>query len=124
MRGWLVAVVLGLGVLVASGATVRAGPSAHWIPVGMWSGAGNERTPMFRTNSGELRILWSASNVAPAGIFQVLVYESDGMLLQVAVNRTGSAGGTALVAAPVGSYSLQIHAPPSVTWTVTVEDQQ
>ena len=124
MRGWLVAVVLGLGVLVASAGTAGAVPSAHWIPLGMWNGSGNGGTPMFQTTSGELRILWSASHVGPTDIFQVLVYESDGMLLQVVVNSTGRAGGTALVAAPVGSYSLRIHAPPSVTWTVTVEDQQ
>jgi hypothetical protein len=91
---------------------------------GTWNGAGHDDTPPFQTNSGELRILWSASNVGPTDIVQVLVYQSDGMLLQVAVNSTGSAGGRALLAAPAGSYSLRIHALGSVTWTVTVEEQQ
>lgn len=95
---------------------------ASWRTLGHWRGAGQQRTPAFRTTSSKLRLLWNAKPRDPqnADNFAIHLIDGGGRQLHTPVSIVGAGGDTAYVGARPGRYMLEILAFDT-DWEVTVE---
>ena len=84
------------------------------------TGSGINKTPDF-TAAGDWEIDWSydCSNFGQSGNFQVIVYNSDGSLADVAVNELGAKGSDVTNEHQGGTYYLEMNS--ECNWHVIVK---
>lgn len=98
---------------------------AAWRTLGHWRGAGQQRTPAFRTTSSRLRLQWTAKPRDPqnADNFAIHLIDGAGRQLHTPVSIVGAGSDTAYVSARPGRYMLEILAFDT-DWEVTVEEPE
>jgi hypothetical protein len=95
-----------------------------WRPVGSWSGHGNRQTESFTSDSGALRIRWTATHEEPGGAaaFRVTAHSAiSGRLLQEAVDQHGAGSGVAYVNQDPHVFYLMVESD-HLDWTVAAEE--
>src|SRR6185436_12762833 len=108
IRSRLAAVAFALIAGACSGQAPRAETPQQviaWKAVGSWSGRGNRQTESFRSDSGALRVRWSASPVTvvnqqpgDAGTLKVTAHSAiSGRLLEQVVDHRGEGKGVGYV---------------------------
>jgi hypothetical protein len=97
-----------------------------WKAVGSWSGRGNRQTESFRSDSGALRVRWTASPAAQqpenAGAIKVTAHSAiSGRLLEQVVDHHGAGSGTGFVNQDPHVFYLIVESD-HLDWTVSVEE--
>lgn len=98
---------------------------AAWRTLGHWRGAGQQRTPLFRTSNSRLRVLWIAMPRDPqnADNFAIHLIDGAGRQLHTPVSIVGAGNDTAYVSARPGRYMLEILTFDT-DWEVTIEEPE
>jgi hypothetical protein len=97
-----------------------------WRAVGTWSGRGNKQTESFTSESGGLRVRWTATlrsepTVAP-GTFRVSAHSAiSGRLLEQVVDHPGAGSGIGYVNQDPHVFYLMVESD-QLDWTVSVEE--
>jgi len=97
-----------------------------WRAVGTWSGRGNKQTGSFASESGGLRVRWTATPRSPspvaAGTFRVSAHSAiSGRLLEQVVDHSGAGGGIGYVNQDPHVFYLIVESD-QLDWTVSVEE--
>jgi hypothetical protein len=95
-----------------------------WRTLGSWSGHGNRQTESFTSDTGALRVRWSASHQEPgrAGAFRVSAHSAiSGRLLELVVDHRGAGSGVGFVNQDPHVFYLMVESD-QVDWTFSVEE--
>jgi hypothetical protein len=98
-------------------------PEVAWHRIGTWSGVGNIQTESFESGSGSLRVEWKTSNETTPGkgTFRLAFHSSiSGRELQLAVDRSGAAAGTAYVQQDPHVFFAKVESA-NIEWSFTVD---
>jgi hypothetical protein len=75
-------------------------PTVAWRPLGSWSGRGNTQTESFTSDSGSMKVEWTAKDGKKpgAGTFHLVIHSAiSGRPLIDAVDHRGAGAGTEFV---------------------------
>jgi hypothetical protein len=123
-------VTLAIGLMSAAcrGQASRAADTPKqvvvWRTLGSWSGHGNRQTESFTSDTGALRVRWSASRQEPgsAGAFRMTAHSAiSGRLLEQVVDHRGPGSGVGYVNQDPHVFYLMVEAD-HVNWTFSVEE--
>jgi len=90
-----------------------------WRTVGSWSGRGYRQTESFTSETGALRVHWTA---AGAGVFRVTAHSAiSGRLLEQVVDHRGPGSGVGYVNQDPHVFYLNIEADRG-DWSISVEE--
>src|SRR5262245_30921507 len=97
-----------------------------WKAVGSWSGRGNRQTESFRSDSGALRVRWTAALTSrepgAAGNLRVTAHSAiSGRLLEQVVDHRGDGNGVGYVNQDPHNFYLMVESD-HVDWTLSVEE--
>ena len=97
-----------------------------WRAVGTWSGRGNKQTESFTSESGGLRVRWTATPrgqpPVAAGMFRVSAHSAiSGRLLEQVVDHPGAGSGIGYVNQDPHVFYLMVESD-QLDWTVSVEE--
>jgi len=97
-----------------------------WKRVGSWSGRGNRQTESFTSDSGALRIRWTATPgnqpTGDAGDLRVTAHSAiSGRLLEQVVDHHGAGSGVGYVNQDPHVFYLMVESD-RVEWTLAVEE--
>ena len=97
-----------------------------WRAVGTWSGRGNKQTESFTSESGGLRVRWTATprsqQPVAAGTFRVSAHSAiSGRLLEQVVDHPGAGSGIGYVNQDPHVFYLMVESE-QLDWTVSVEE--
>jgi len=121
------------GALIAAachGQTPRAAETTQqviaWKAIGTWSGRGNRQTESFRSDTGALRVRWSANPASgeknAAGALHVTAHSAiSGRLLGQVVDHRGAGSGTGYVNEDPHIFYLLVESD-HLEWTLSVEE--
>ena len=108
--------------------TRPAAPQAvvAWRAVGSWSGRGNKQTESFTSESGALRVRWTATAddrpVGPPGGLRITAHSAiSGRLLEQVVNHPGPGSGVDYVNQDPHVFYLMVESD-HLDWTMAVEE--
>lgn len=124
----ILAVALGAGGCRPPADQARPAPQqvVAWRAVGTWSGRGNKQTESFTSESGGLRIRWTATAgsrpPASAGVFRVSAHSAiSGRLLEQVVDHPGAGSGIGYVNQDPHVFYLMVESD-QLDWTLSVEE--
>jgi hypothetical protein len=97
-----------------------------WRAVGTWSGRGNKQTESFTSESGGLRVRWTATAGSEppvaAGTFRVSAHSAiSGRLLEQVVDHQGAGSGVGYVNQDPHVFYLMVESD-HLEWTLSVEE--
>jgi hypothetical protein len=97
-----------------------------WRAVGTWSGRGNKQTESFTSESGGLRVRWTATAGSEpplaAGQFRVSAHSAiSGRLLEQVVDHQGAGSGIGYVNQDPHVFYLMVESD-HLEWTLSVEE--
>ena len=112
---------LGQGAVETQGVQVVA-----WKAVGSWSGRGNRQTESFRSDSGALRVRWTAAVTSRepgvTGNLRVTAHSAiSGRLLEQVVDHRGDGNGVGYVNQDPHVFYLMVESD-HVDWTLSAEE--
>jgi hypothetical protein len=106
-------------VVVLGAGFVRA-QAPRWVVTNRWQGFGSQQTEMFWVNGESWRVRYQP---AGKGLFQIAVYDTQGKLVDMAVNQNRShPGGGVTALTGRGQRYLGITGMDT-TWEVAIEQQ-
>ena len=97
-----------------------------WRAVGTWSGRGNKQTESFTSETGGLRVRWTATAGSQpslmAGKLRVSAHSAiSGRLLEQVVDHRGAGSGTGYVNQDPHVFYLMVESD-DLDWTLSVEE--
>ena len=97
-----------------------------WRAVGSWSGHGNKQTESFTSESGALRVRWTAiadtRSPGTAAAFRVTAHSAiSGRLLESVVDQAGAGSGVGYVNQDPHVFYLMVESD-HLDWTLSVEE--
>jgi hypothetical protein len=127
MNGRLcVALAFGLIAAACRGQAHPAGETPKqvvvWRAIGSWSGHGNRQTESFTSDTGALRIRWTANRGEPAGAFRLTAHSAiSGRLLEQVIDHRGPGSGVGFVNQDPHVFYLMVESD-RLDWTFSVEE--
>jgi hypothetical protein len=125
--------VIVIGALVGAACRGRAERAVEapqqviaWKALGSWSGHGNRQTESFRSDTGALRVRWSATLVTrdpkvPAALRVTAHSAISGRLLEQVVDHHGDGNGVGYVNQDPHVFYLMVESD-HLDWTLSVEE--
>jgi len=93
-----------------------------WRPVGTWSGRSRLQTESWPGDTGAMRIRWSTTHAAPAGVFSLTIHSAiSGRPMEVVVEHEGDGSGTAYFSDDPRVFFAVVDAK-NLEWTFTIEE--
>lgn len=93
-----------------------------WRPVGTWTGRGQLQTESWPGDTGAMRIRWTTSHAAPAGVFSLTIHSAiSGRPMEVVVDHKGDGSGTAYFSDDPRVFFAVVDAK-DLDWTFTIEE--
>ena len=93
-----------------------------WRPVGTWSGRGQLQTESWPGDTGAMRIRWTTTHAAPAGVFTLTIHSAiSGRPMEMVVDQKGDGSGTTYFSDDPRVFFAVVDAK-NLEWTFTIEE--
>jgi len=93
-----------------------------WRPVGTWSGRAQLQTESWPGDTGAMRIRWTTTHAAAAGVFKLTIHSAiSGRPMEVVVEHEGDGNGTAYFSDDPRVFFAVVDAK-DLEWTFTIDE--